>query len=72
MRQIVIPCEYDQFEKIADDLYSTVPFAIIDATYRKNLKKAFIFFWDAEYIPADLQKYITRPNKPTKEMNKNG
>jgi hypothetical protein len=64
MRQIIIPeLEYDKFEEIVDKLYSTVPFAIISTAYRKKLKKGFIFFWDSDYIPEELQQYITRPKK---------
>jgi hypothetical protein len=64
MRQIIIPdIEYDKYEDLVDKLYTDIPFAIINATYRKRLKKGFIFFWDAEYIPDELKGYITRPTK---------
>jgi len=64
MRQIIIPdLNYEDYESLVDRLYQTIPFAIISAQYRKNLKKGFIFFWDCEYVPAELQKYITRPSK---------
>lgn len=64
MRQVIVPeLSYEDYESLVDQLYSTIPFAIISAQYRKNLKKGFIFFWDFEYIPENLQKYITRPKK---------
>ena len=61
-------CSYEQYSKIADAIYSVIPFAIINDAYRKNLKTAYFNFWDVAYIPEELQKYIMQP--PLSRENK--
>jgi len=62
MRLIKIEnCSYEKYSKIADAIYSVIPFALINDAYRKDLKTAYFNFWDSDYIPDDLKKYIMQP-----------
>ncbi len=63
-----IPCNYETFEAIRDVICSEVPFALINAMYSKKLGEAFFNFWDSDYIPDDLKKFIMNP--PTSREQK--
>lgn len=69
MRLIKIEnCSYESYSKIANAIYSVIPFALINDAYRKDLRTAFFNFWDVEYIPEELKKYILQP--PLSRENK--
>lgn len=69
MRLIKIqPCSYEKFEAIRDTIYEVIPFAIINQGYSKKLEMAIFNFWDVEYIPDELKKYIMQP--PLSRENK--
>lgn len=69
MRLIKIEdCSYEKYSRIADAIYSVIPFALINDAYRKELKTAYFNFWDVEYIPESLRKYIMQP--PLSRENK--
>lgn len=53
--------EYKEYEQICDEIYEQVPFAIINDKYRSNVKKAYFYFWDSDYIPEALMKYRLQP-----------
>lgn len=62
MRTIRIPnCDYETYSKIMNEIMSKVPFAVINADYRPELKLANINFWDSDYIPEKLRLYILNP-----------
>ena len=68
MRLAVIPdLEYSAFEEIVDALYKKNPYGVISSQYRKNLKTGFIWFWDGDYVPPELKKYVTPPPPPVKK-----
>jgi len=69
MRLISIDdCSYERFEAIRDAIFEVIPFAIINQGYSKKLKRAIFNFWDVEYIPEELKKYIMQP--PLSRENK--
>lgn len=69
MRLVKIrPCSYEKFSKIRDVIYETVPFAIINQGYSSELSMAIFNFWDTDYIPEPLKKYIVQP--PLSRENK--
>ena len=69
MRLIKIEkCSYEKFEKIRDAIYEVIPFAIFNEGYSPKLKMAIFNFWDVEYIPESLRKYIMQP--PLSRENK--
>lgn len=69
MRLIKISkCSYEQYESIRDAIYSVIPFALINNEYSKKLETAFFNFWDVEYIPDDLKRFIMQP--PLSRENK--
>ena len=73
MRLIKIePCSYERFEQIRDAIYEVIPFAIINQGYSSKLKLAIFNFWDVEYIPEQLKKYIVQPplSRENKELLK--
>jgi hypothetical protein len=73
MRLIKIEnCSYERFEAIRDAIYEVIPFAIINQGYSKKLKMAIFNFWDVEYIPEELKKYIMQPplSRENKELLK--
>lgn len=53
--------EYKEYEQICDELYEKVPFAVINDKYRPNVKKAYFYFWDSDYIPPEMMKYRLQP-----------
>lgn len=62
MRTIRIPnCDYQTYNAIMNEIMSKVPFAVLNSDYRKDLKLANISFWDSDYIPEQLSKYILKP-----------
>lgn len=61
-------CSYKKFEAIRDAIFSVIPFAIINQGYSKKLRMAIFNFWDVEYIPDELKKYIVQP--PLSRENK--
>ena len=73
MRLIKIEnCSYERFEQIRDAIFEVIPFAIINQGYSKKLKMAIFNFWDVEYIPDELKKYIVQPplSRENKELLK--
>lgn len=73
MRLIKIEnCSHERFEQIRDAIYEVIPFAIINQGYSKKLKMAIFNFWDVEYIPQELKKYIVQPplSRENKELLK--
>lgn len=59
MRTIRIPnCDYDTYNAIMGEIMSKVPYAVLNADYRADLKLANINFWDSDYIPKQLSQYI--------------
>lgn len=59
MRTIRIPnCDYETYNAIMNEIMTKVPFAVLNADYRKDLKLANINFWDSDYIPKQLSQYI--------------
>jgi len=69
MRLIVIDnSDYNSYEILRDKLYKEIPYAIVHIGYSKLLKRIVINFWDSDYIPNDLKKYILKPsNKSVKK-----
>ena len=62
MRTVRIPnCEYGVYGAIMNEIMSKVPFAVLNADYRPELKLANINFWDSDYIPPQLSQYILNP-----------
>ena len=62
MRLIKIEnCSYEKYNTIRNAIMSVIPFAIINQDYSKDLKIAIFNFWDVEYIPESLKKYIMQP-----------
>lgn len=67
MRTVVIKnCEYEVFEEHRDMVLDNAPYSLISATYSKKLRLAVFQFWDSDYIPENLQKFIVRPKKMVK------
>ena len=62
MRLVSIPnCEHETFNVIRNTIMKNIPWAIINQDYSKDLKQAIFNFWDVEYIPDELKKYIVQP-----------
>ena len=62
MRTVIIKdCAYSEFEKHRDTCLKFKPFGLITAIYSNNLNMALYQFWDTDYIPNSLEKYIVRP-----------
>lgn len=59
---------YREYEKIRDAIYSVIPFALLNQQYSDKLRTGFFNFWDVEYIPEVLKKYIMQP--PLSRENK--
>lgn len=73
MRIVVIDeCSYERFEAIRDAIYEVIPFALFNEGYSSKLKRAIFNFWDVEYIPEELKKYIMQPplSRENKELLK--
>jgi hypothetical protein len=69
MRLVRIPnLEYEDYERLRDAMFDVIPFAIICPEYSKKLKTGFFNFWDSDYIPDELQKFIVQP--PLSRENK--
>ena len=60
--------EYKVYAKIRQVLFKTVPFAIINNDYDPEGKVCIVNFWDSDYIPDELKKYILQP--PLSRENK--
>jgi len=77
MRLCKIPnLEYKDFEAIRDVLYANVPFAVIHVGYSPKMKTGIFNFWDSDYIPDEMKKFIMQPplsrenkEKMTKELS---
>lgn len=62
MRTIKIPnCSYEKYSKIRDIIIRIVPFSIINDMYSKEEQIGAFNFWDSDYIPENLAKYIVQP-----------
>ena len=59
--------QYD-YMKIKDAILSVIPFALINQTYSRKLRTGYFNFWDVEYVPDELKKYIMQP--PLSRENK--
>lgn len=73
MRLVKIqPCSYEKFSKIRDIIYETFPFALINQGYSSELSMAIFNFWDVDFIPYALRKYIMQPpmSRENKELLK--
>jgi len=68
MRMIKFKSEYSVFEKVRNVIDSVIPFAVIDIRYNPNTKETIVNFWDSDYIPDELKKYIVQP--PLSRENK--
>ncbi|KKN86532.1 hypothetical protein LCGC14_0267080 [marine sediment metagenome] len=69
MRMCRIPeLDYADFEKIRDAIFSVIPFSVFEVQYSKELKTGYFNFWDSDYIPAEMSKYIVQP--PLSRENK--
>jgi len=64
MRYAIIKnCTYVKFELWRDQIDYETPWALFSARYSKHLKQAVFGFWDSDYIPEGLRKYIQKPPK---------
>lgn len=62
MRIIKIPnCPYPTFDEIRDEILSKVPFALINDVYHQKAEIAYFYFWDSDYIPDELKRFIMQP-----------
>lgn len=62
MRMIKIEnCSYHKYDIIRNAIMSVIPYALINQDYSKELKLAVFNFWDSDYIPKDLKKFIMQP-----------
>ena len=53
--------DYESYEIIYRAIMETMPFALVNQGYNKRLKTGFFNFWDSDYIPPQLERYIMRP-----------
>jgi hypothetical protein len=64
MRMVKIQkMQYVDFEVIRDALVEFIPFALVNAMYSKKLEEACFLFWDSDYVPQSLAKYIVPMNQ---------
>ena len=73
MRMIKIEdCSKEQFEKIKLAICDVIPYALINSEFVFNSTEhppfAIFNFWDSDYIPEKLKKYIMQP--PLSRENK--
>ena len=62
MRYVIIPsCGYDQFIKFRDEIDAKKPFSVFRADYSTVLDQAVFGFWDSDYIPRSMEKYVVKP-----------
>jgi len=62
MRLVKIPnCSYEMYEKMRDAIDTVIPFAVIDIRYDPKPKIAIVNFWDSDYIPEEMKKFIVQP-----------
>ena len=62
MRLIKIEnCSLGRYLQIRDAIMEIIPFAIINQDYSEGLQIAIFNFWDSDYIPDELKKYIMQP-----------
>ena len=71
MRMLKIPnLEYKEFEAIRDVILDNVPFAMINEIYHSKRKTGYFYFWDSDYIPTVLRRYILQPPADREPMDK--
>lgn len=71
MRTIKIePCSYELYTAIRDKIMKFIPFCLINQDYSPNEQIAMFNFWDSDYIPQILEKYILRPPKHREPIDK--
>lgn len=72
MRMLKIPdLEYEDFKKIRWAILKHIPFALLEVVYERDHKIGFFNFWDVEYIPKQLRKFIVQPpasREPVEKM----
>lgn len=72
MRLLRIPdLEYEDFTKIRWAILKHIPFAVIEIIYESEHKIGYFNFWDVEYIPLQLRKFIVQPpasREPVEKM----
>lgn len=62
IRLVKIPnMSEDEYNRIIDAIDETIPFAVVDARYNPRLKAGIFNFWDTDYIPEELKKFIVQP-----------
>ena len=61
MRLLKMEIPYEKFNKIRGAILKHIPFALINDTYDSETGIAYFNFWDTEYIPKQLKKYIVQP-----------
>lgn len=74
MRTVKITnCSYQLYEAIRDAIYKHIPFCLVNQGYSPKEKIGMFNFWDSDYIPESLEKFILRPPKhrePVDELQK--
>ena len=71
MRMLKIPdLEYEEFVAIRDVILDNVPFAMINEIYHGKRKTGYFYFWDSDYIPMKLRKFILQPPADREPMEK--
>ncbi len=62
---------YNSFAKMRRAILETIPFAIINTEYDKDLNggTGFFYFWDSDYIPDDWRVYIVQPPANREPVN---
>jgi hypothetical protein len=71
MRTIKIPnCEYELYESIRDIIIDEIPFSLINDMYSPKKKIAVFNFWDVQYIPKVLHRFILNPPKDREDIEK--
>lgn len=76
MRLVWIPnLEYEQYSQIFDAIIQHIkkggiPFALLNQGYSARLKVGFFNFWDSDYIPENLKKFILQPPRSREDKEK--
>ena len=50
-----------KFEKIFAVIVKHIPFSLVNQGYSYVTRTGFFNFWDSDYIPESLRKYIVQP-----------
>jgi len=49
--------KYDVWARIRDAILETIPFALMDSMYSRELEAGSFQFWDSGYVPDILKKF---------------